>query len=571
MKKTLNEPGRETAPGRSAGAGLLALAIILALTGALRFRLLDVPLERDEGGFAYVASLLLDGIPPYTQAYDYKPPGLYVAYAAFIALFGGGPEGIHAGLLVMSLLSAALLYVLVRSWSDPAGGAIAALLLAILSLSPSVLGFAAHATHFVIFWGLIGALLIERHLRTPRRGYAIAAGAAFGCATLMKHPGALFLAYGVAAIIIAGRERGEGTGRWLPATLPLLAGFLLPVAAFGAWFAAAGTLPKSLYWIVEYPAMVAGGSESTAILQRFFRNGMHSGGNFLPVWLAAGAGFLYLMVRLPRSVPVPLSGPGNSSPPVNPGSFITRARFGAFFSLSVAAVFVGYETRSHYFVLMIPALAAAAGVAVSSLRSRAGSAPVRALLIAIPCILAAIGVVREREYFLSAAPGVISRTIYHPNPFADAGRIAGYIRAGTSDGDRIAILGSEPEILFLAGRRSASRYIFTNFFNERHGLKSGMEEEMAGEIDSVRPAMIVMINQPFSWGAAIDPGWPILRWTDSYLSRHYRLGAALIPESASSSRFLEGGDALTDPAAPSATVLIFRRNPGDADGRDPAP
>lgn len=568
MKQTQHLPARETGQRRGAAAGLLALAAILVLTGALRYRLLDVPLERDEGGFAYVASLVLDGIPPYTQAYDYKPPGLYVAYAAFIAAFGGGPRGVHAGLLLMSLLSAAMLYVLVRTWSDPAGGAVAALLLGVLSLSPSVLGFAAHATHFVIFWGLAGTLLVERYLRSPHPLYAVAAGAAFGCATLMKHPGILLFAYGAAAVFIAGRESRKGPGRRLGAIALLLAGFLLPVACVAAWLGGAGALRNAFYWIAEYPAMVAGGSDATGLLDRFIRNGLQSGGSFLPLWLAAAAGFLWLMMNLPRSgAPSGAPVPGETA---GPGPSLTRARFGAFFSLSVAAVFVGYETRSHYFVLMLPALAAAAGVAVAMARSRVGSPAGRALLIALPCLLAALGIANEREYFLSAAPGVISRTIYHPNPFADAGQVAEFIRDGSTSGDRIAILGSEPEILFLAGRRSASRYIFTNFFNERHAMKARMEEEMAREIDSTRPAMIVMINQPFSWGAAINPGWPILRWADGYLAREYRLAAALIPATPSSSRFLAGDEALNDSDVRSATVLIFRRNTPNGDGRAPA-
>jgi len=39
-------------------------ALIMVGAAALRLPLLDVPLDRDEGEYAYVARLLLDGIPP---------------------------------------------------------------------------------------------------------------------------------------------------------------------------------------------------------------------------------------------------------------------------------------------------------------------------------------------------------------------------------------------------------------------------------------------------------------------------------------------------------------------------
>ncbi len=52
-----------------------------SLTTAVRIRLLGIPLERDEGEYAYAGQLLLQGIPPYKLAYSMKFPGTYVAYA----------------------------------------------------------------------------------------------------------------------------------------------------------------------------------------------------------------------------------------------------------------------------------------------------------------------------------------------------------------------------------------------------------------------------------------------------------------------------------------------------------
>jgi hypothetical protein len=42
-----------------------ALILIVLLTGGMRFRLLDVPLERDEGEYAYGGQLILQGLPSY--------------------------------------------------------------------------------------------------------------------------------------------------------------------------------------------------------------------------------------------------------------------------------------------------------------------------------------------------------------------------------------------------------------------------------------------------------------------------------------------------------------------------
>ena len=43
----------------------------------VRVNLLDIPLERDEGGFAYVGEMALRGKLLYTELHDIKLPGLY--------------------------------------------------------------------------------------------------------------------------------------------------------------------------------------------------------------------------------------------------------------------------------------------------------------------------------------------------------------------------------------------------------------------------------------------------------------------------------------------------------------
>jgi len=43
------------------------LAVALLTVGFIRLRLLDLPLERDEGEYAYAGQLILQGTPPYQE------------------------------------------------------------------------------------------------------------------------------------------------------------------------------------------------------------------------------------------------------------------------------------------------------------------------------------------------------------------------------------------------------------------------------------------------------------------------------------------------------------------------
>ena len=54
---------------------LVILAVALLFSAFVRWRLREMPLERDEGGMAYMGQLLLHGIAPYQHAYQDETAG----------------------------------------------------------------------------------------------------------------------------------------------------------------------------------------------------------------------------------------------------------------------------------------------------------------------------------------------------------------------------------------------------------------------------------------------------------------------------------------------------------------
>jgi hypothetical protein len=102
-------------PDRLLEAAWIFLAVIvLGLVIIIRIRLLGIPLERDEGEYAYIGQLLLQGIPPYKLAYNLKFPGTYAACALIMALFGQTIIGIHLGLLLINTATILLIFLLGR-------------------------------------------------------------------------------------------------------------------------------------------------------------------------------------------------------------------------------------------------------------------------------------------------------------------------------------------------------------------------------------------------------------------------------------------------------------------------
>src|SRR5579871_1765420 len=117
------------------------LLVMILLFAGIRYNLRAMPLERDEGEYAYAGQLMLQGVPPYQLAYSMKLPGTYAAYALILAVFGQTSSGVHLGLLLVNAASVLMIYLLAAHLFDRLAVIVAAASFAVLSTSASVLGF----------------------------------------------------------------------------------------------------------------------------------------------------------------------------------------------------------------------------------------------------------------------------------------------------------------------------------------------------------------------------------------------------------------------------------------------
>ena len=193
---------------------IVTLLLILAVVTAIRIRLLDVPLERDEGEYAYAGQLLLQGVSPYQAAYNVtlKLPGTCVAYALIMAVFGQTAAALHAGVILVNLATAVLVFVLARRIYGDAAGVVAAGTYALLSLVPETVGLAAHATHFVMLPVLAGVILLQNLDDHTPISRIFSAGLLIGLAVLMKQSGAAFGLFAAGWVVRCGLVSGQS--RW---------------------------------------------------------------------------------------------------------------------------------------------------------------------------------------------------------------------------------------------------------------------------------------------------------------------------------------------------------------------
>src|SRR5262245_6478001 len=191
----------------------ILLAVVVAIVVFIRIHLLAIPLERDEGEYAYAGQLMLQGIPPYRLSYSMKFPGVYAAYALIMWIFGQTSIGIHLGLLIVNIASIVIVFLIARRLTDLIAGIAAAASYTILSASPSVLGLAAHATHFVMLPTLLGALILLKPVLTKKMVFV--SGILFGTGLLMKQPAVFFICFGGAYLLFRDRSTSLGFNQML--------------------------------------------------------------------------------------------------------------------------------------------------------------------------------------------------------------------------------------------------------------------------------------------------------------------------------------------------------------------
>ena len=203
MKKVVRVTDNPRPEGKEAWSWVVVALIVLGAAW-LRWHLLAVPLERDEGEYAYGGQLLLQGVPPYRLLYNMKLPGIYAVYAAILALFGQTQNGVHLGLLGVNALTTVLVFLLGRRLAGEVAGLAAAAFFAVLSVGQPVQGVFANAEHFVLLPALAGLLVLLIGLDAKRPAMILMSGVLLGLGVLIKQHGALFALWGAIYLGFAG-------------------------------------------------------------------------------------------------------------------------------------------------------------------------------------------------------------------------------------------------------------------------------------------------------------------------------------------------------------------------------
>ncbi|MGD9648462.1 MAG: hypothetical protein AB7U73_22315, partial [Pirellulales bacterium] len=340
----------------------------------------------------------------------------------------------------------------------------------------------------------------------PKLAAAALAGFLLGTAVTIKQHGALLAAAGGVYLVVAlvRDRRRYGATIWL--ALPAFAiASALPLGALAGYFAAQGIFDKFKLWTFDISRQYAADGLNPANLQNLVDTLRALFAESPLLWASALAGLASLAWR-------------------------PESRRQAVFLLAVvvgsaATVFAGGRFFGHYFVLLLPAVALLAAVGAQAIA--VGIAATRSQLVVISTALVVSGVALfgwiERAYLFREQPLAASRRLYGVNPFPEAVELADYVAAHCSAADSVLVLGSEPEIYFYLGGRAATAHIYMYPVMSGMPFAKQLQRELVAEAEAARPAYILYVKAPMSWGFEINADRMLLEWFARYRDENYTL------------------------------------------------
>ncbi len=489
----------------------IALFAILLFVTFIRLNVLDFPLERDEGEYAYFAQLILDGVAPYEGAYNMKFPGTYFIYAFFFLLFGETITAIHLGLLIVNLICILLVYKIGQVLLGELYAVFAAMAYAFLSMNPSVAGYATHATHFVSLFALLGFyFLIKRPPPTKpfnKRLYLFASGIFFGLSFIMKQVGLFFICFGGIAVFVFHFFNKEEK-KWKQLFTGIffyVLGVIVPLLLMFIYLFKAKVFDNFWFWTFTY--LRAYGTDITnfvAIKEFFFVSQKKVFSHFILVYVFALFGMIILFAK------------------TNHTNRLNRYLIVLFFLISFLTVVPGFRFRVHYYQTFFPAIAFSFAYTLKFIFSIDRLKQLFFVLI-IPILGGAFipFIVSNTDFFINPDVNALSKKRYGLNPFVESIEIGDFLKTITEDDDKILIVGSEPQLYFYSNRPASTGYIYMYPLMETHDYAMIMQKLMIEEVMKNPPKAIVVVNIQTSWLPQPQSNFYIQNWIDQYIREQY--------------------------------------------------
>jgi 4-amino-4-deoxy-L-arabinose transferase-like glycosyltransferase len=442
----------------------LALVAILGLTFLLRMKFWNQPFQMDEGVYAYIGWGMLDGLVPYKDVFDHKPPGIYLLYSLVFLLTEPSTINVKVFASIYTLGTTLAVFLLARKVAGTKAGCLSALLFGIFSCGPKIEGGGVNTEIFMILPYTLAAYFLLRAAETDKRRSYFLAGLFTGLACTIKQVAVVNVLWIAAFLLfrIWRRRTGKRVSDIAADAAAVAVGMVLPWIPFALYFYVQDGLHEFFYWQVNFNfAYMDRGVKylaNHAILLKQMKI-ILSENSILWLLVLVGLSSLWRQVSEPE---------GSDSDTMRQPSekrevLLLMATWPLFSFLGIA---MGGRYYGHYFIQLIPSLAVLGGVGliavVQALRFKGKEVfrqPSRILLAALIIWSCVLFVKTNAPYYLRYDAEQISFRVYGTPLFSVTRFVGKYLRERTQPDDLIYVWAVNPEINFYALRKSPSPFL----------------------------------------------------------------------------------------------------------------
>jgi hypothetical protein len=474
--------------------------IVLFIVVFVRVRLADMPMERDEGEYAYAAMQILRGKLPYLEFYNMKLPGVYYTYAAIFTIAGSHIAAIRITVLLLNLLTGFFLFKLVKKrFLDADTPWLVAGFFGILSLSMNIQGVIANCEHFLIFFAFFGLWLLSE------KKYFLA-GIALSLSVLMKQQGLVFSIFAVLIILFEHFE-GENISQILrgykknalekkymnPKALHKLSinlsvffvGFSIPVLGLLGYIYYKNIFPQFYFYTYEYAKAYSSIIEPSF---KYISNFKYIFLNSPILWLIFFIIFFKLLLSIFKPFLTAFYRKNDIQKHVQKATTHSQSEEVGLITLwfgSFVAVCAGWYFREHYFQIIVPASALLLAFGWKILFPEVQKSSKMLLLVLLSTVIIQI------NYFFVWSPEVISRKIYLGEAFSEFKDLGYYLNHQVKASEKIGTYGCDPQVWFYSNREGASGFLYAYPLQEKQPFAEKMTSQFIEETEKTRPEWFV--------------------------------------------------------------------------------
>lgn len=508
------------------------ISIVLFLVVLFHWNSYTMPLQRDEGEYAYGAMVLLDGGLPYQESFMLKPPMILYTYALG-QLIDSNAIWPPRLLLSISIFFTALLlgYIAKKEYGKNAGLLAAYLSVPMLSL-PYFFAFAANTEMFMVL-PLVAAIALYIKYKDALSNFWPIFFIAFLGITSILYKQLTLLPVAFLFIICLWQvwKTTKNLGKVMRTVIYLTAGTLAPLIIFLGYFIYKDGGVSMWENIFVYPYHYTSWSYGT------LENLSVVFGEFWTKWTMVCIAIVFYI-------------------------FSKQKEKLLFLGLFIASLIMVYNSLigRHYFVILIPAMVIMGAVGISTISTyltQLTKWKYTFTTLSVFIILFMIGSVDEQ---FMKNPQEISYWVYgNADPYIDAIAAGQALSKHTNENDYVFIAGSEPEILFYANRKSSSRFVITYPLMLPTPFEEIYQYETIESLEKNPPKAIVLSKMNSSGLMSLSGHSNFTTYLDNLLRENYILAGGYVRNSDKNPADGTWKEMLTETELPRTSLLLFKK------------